>query len=299
MTLYVVATPIGNMEDITLRALRILDEVPIIAAEDTRSLRNLLTHHRLRAGRPAPRIYSFFAGNEAARTAQLVQALKAGEDVALVSEAGLPGVSDPGQRLIAAAKSAALRVEVLPGACAALTALIGSGLPTERFLFVGFLPRRSGPCQAVLSSLLGESGTLIFYEAPDRVADTLHALAATFGFERQGCVARELTKMYEEYATSTLGELAERYSQTPPRGEVTIVVAGCSAEAREQNAPLEAAELEAAIVARLQAGQRPREISAALALQSNQPRRKLYQLAVALERTTEDSQSQESASAKI
>lgn len=279
--LFVVATPIGNLEDITLRALRVLGEVAVIAAEDTRSAQHLLSHHGIGGGASGPKLVSFFAGNEAGRTEQLLGTLQSGQNVALISEAGLPGVSDPGQRLVAAARVAEIPVEVVPGPCAALTALVGSGLPTDRFLFVGFLPRREGEREVLLAGLAREPGTLIFYEAPDRVPATLADLAAVFGDERPGCVARELTKLFEEYALAPLGALRARYADAPPRGEVTIVVGG---QPPTQTASDEApgVELEADIRARLAAGQGPKEIAAALALHSGYPRRKLYQLAVAL-----------------
>lgn len=279
--LFVVATPIGNLEDITLRALRVLGEVAVIAAEDTRSAQHLLSHHGIGSGSSGPKLVSFFAGNEAGRTEQLLGMLQAGQNVALISEAGLPGVSDPGQRLVAAARLAEVPVEVVPGPCAAVTALVGSGLPTDRFLFVGFLPRREGEREVLLAGLAREPGTLIFYEAPDRVAATLADLAAVFGDERPGCVARELTKLFEEYALAPLGELRKRYSEAPPRGEITIVVGGQPpAQVAADEAP--GVDLEADIRARLAAGQGPKEIAAALALHSGYPRRKLYQLAVAL-----------------
>lgn len=282
--LFVVATPIGNLEDITLRALRVLGEVAVIAAEDTRSAQHLLGHHGLSSGSAGPRLVSFFAGNEAARTEQLLGTLRAGENVALISEAGLPGVSDPGQRLVAAARTAGIPVEVVPGPCAALTALVGSGLPTDRFLFVGFLPRREGEREVLLAGLVREPGTLIFYEAPDRVPATLVDLAQIFGDERPACVARELTKLFEEYALATLGELRDRYADAAPRGEVTIVVSGHPQPRQGQALADEApsVDLEADIRARLAAGQGPKEIAASLALRSGYPRRKLYQLAIAL-----------------
>jgi 16S rRNA (cytidine1402-2'-O)-methyltransferase len=286
--LYVVATPIGNLEDITLRALRILGEVPIIAAEDTRSARHLLNHHRIGAARPEPpQILSFFAGNEASRTSQLLSLLREGNDVALISEAGLPGISDPGQRLVVAARKAAVPVEVVPGACAAVTALVGSGLPSERFLFIGFLPRRDGQKQPLLAGLSREPGTLIFYEAPDRVADTLQAMVGAFGGARPACVARELTKLYEEYASGTLAELSQRYAECAPRGEVTILVSGFDATSAVATADA-AVAIEDAVRARLVAGQGPREIAAALVLSSGYPRRQIYQLALALTRSASD-----------
>jgi 16S rRNA (cytidine1402-2'-O)-methyltransferase len=271
--LYVIATPIGNLEDITLRALRLLAEVQLIAAEDTRAIRLLLAHHRV----PAPEITSCFEGNEAERTARLVARVRAGDRVALVSEAGTPGISDPGARVVAAAREAGLRVEVVPGPAAVITALVGAGLPTDRFLFVGFPPRKSGERQALFGGLRGEPGTLVLYEAPGRLGTTLADLAAALGGERRAEVARELTKLFEERIAGTLAELAARYAETPPRGECVILVAGADGAA----AALPPEELEAEVRRRLDAGEGPKEIAAALALLSGRPRRAIYQLAVA------------------
>lgn len=292
--LFVVGTPIGNMEDITLRALRILSTVRVIAAEDTRAAQHLLQHHHLRASSGSAEIISFFSGNEAQRTPRLLAMLKAGRDVALISEAGLPGISDPGQRLVAAAREAAVPVEVVPGPSASLTALIGSGLRSERFLFVGFPPRTEGARLALFGSLRSEPGTLIFYESPERTHRTLLDLAAALGGHRPACVARELTKLYEEHARGTLTELAQRYSTTAPRGEITLVVAGtaeaAAADSDGQSSESGAApafagsapalDLETEIHHRLQTGQGPKEIATALTLLTGQPRRKLYQLAL-------------------
>lgn len=290
--LYVVATPIGNLEDITLRALRILGEVSILAAEDTRSAQHLLSHHRVRAGAASPRIVSFFLGNEAARTQEILAALSDGHDVALISEAGLPGIADPGQRLIAAARSAGVRVEVIPGPCAALTALCGSGLPTDRFLFLGFLPRGESEQLALFSRLRAEPGTLIVYESPERVAATLSTLALVFGADRPACLARELTKIYEEYVRGTLGELAERYREGGVRGEVTLLIAGATPalslgtaidEPGSEEASQALENIEATIRQRLQQGQGAKDISTALAVTTGLPRRRLYQLALTLQ----------------
>ena len=278
--LYVVPTPIGNMEDITLRALRVLAEVTLIAAEDTRSARHLLEHHRI----TAPKLVSYFEGNEAARTDDLVARVAAGEQIALVSEAGMPGVSDPGARVIAAMRLAGQRVEVLPGASAALTALVGSGLPTDRFLFVGFPSRQQGERQQQFGALRTERATLIVYEAPSRVGTTLADLAAALGGARRAEVARELSKLFEERIAGSLDELATRFAETAPRGECVLVVAGASPGDDEYDeAPL---DLEADIRARLARGERPKEIAAALALRTGKKRRELYQLAVALDGST-------------
>lgn len=280
-TLYVVATPIGNLEDISLRALRVLGQAQVLAAEDTRSAQHLLARHGLW---PRPgEVFSFFDGNEGARTALLLERLQAGQDVALISEAGTPGVSDPGQRLVQAARAAGLRVEVIPGANAAVTALVGSGLPSDRFLFLGFPPRPEGPRQQLFGSLRGEPGTLIFYEAPDRTARTLRELAQALGEERPACVARELTKVHEEYVRGTLAELAARYADAAPRGEVTLLVGGSAAAPPMPEE--EAADIEAEVARRLGAGQGPKEIAASLALRYGKPRRQIYQLALALQKT--------------
>ncbi len=279
-TLRLVATPIGNMEDITLRALRVLGQAPLIAAEDTRSAQHLLVRHGLWP-RPAGegRVVSFFEGNEVERGEQLLAALREGTDVAVISDAGMPGISDPGQRLVARAVLSGLPVEVIPGPCAAVMALTGSGLPTDRFLFVGFPPRTQGARQELFGSLRGEPGTLILYEAPDRTATTLSDLAAALGPERPACVARELTKLYEEFARGTLAELFARYCDTAPRGEVTLLVGGNTGPAE---AALDLPGIEAAVRKRLLEGQGPKEIAAALALHTGRPRRQLYQLALSL-----------------
>ncbi|HEX2573576.1 MAG TPA: 16S rRNA (cytidine(1402)-2'-O)-methyltransferase [Polyangia bacterium] len=270
--LYVVATPIGNLEDITYRAVRILSSVELIAAEDTRAAQVLLGRYGI-----TTKVLSYFEGNEAARAEELTARLRAGAAIAVISEAGTPGISDPGERLVKAAIAAGVPVEVVPGPSAAITALVGSGLPGERFLFLGFPPREAGPRQEGFARLRGEIATLILYESPRRTGTTLADLAATLGEARPACVARELTKVHEEYVRGTLGELAARYAEEAPRGEVVIVVAGAAPEAAA--APV---DLEAEVRARLARGERPREIAAALALLTGQPRRKIYQLALAL-----------------
>jgi 16S rRNA (cytidine1402-2'-O)-methyltransferase len=276
-TLYVVATPIGNLEDMTLRAIRVLKEVPVIAAEDTRAAQNLLRHFEI----ARPTIVSFFEGNEAGRTEHLLARLAGGEDVALISEAGTPGVSDPGARLVAAAAAAGVRVVPVPGASAVIAALVASGLPTDEFYFAGFPSRDGGPRLAGFARLRNIEATLVLYEAPGRTAATLHDLAAVLGEERRACVARELTKVHEELARGTLKELTARFAETAPRGEVTIVVEGAAATAA---AEVQAVDVEAEVKRRLATGESPKEIAAALALQTGKPRRQIYQLAVALKR---------------
>jgi 16S rRNA (cytidine1402-2'-O)-methyltransferase len=272
--LYVVATPIGNLEDITLRALRVLREASVIAAENTRTVRHLLEHH----GIAGATIVSCFEGNEAAGADELLVRVRAGERVALVSEAGTPGISDPGARVIAVARAAGLRVEVIPGAAAVVAALVGSGLPTERFLVLGCPPRAEGARHSLFGGLRAEPGTLVLYEAPGRVGQTLADLAAALGGERRAELARELTKLFEERVAGTLAELVVRYADTPPRGECVVLVAGASTGA----ATPDSIDVEAEIRARLHRGEGCKEIAAALALLTGRRRRDLYQLALAL-----------------
>jgi len=277
-TLFIVGTPIGNLEDLSLRAARVLREVELIAAEDTRTARQLLAHvDALGPHNPERRLVSYFEGNEAERTSGLVEALLAGQRVALISEAGMPGVSDPGAYAITAAITAGARVEVVPGPSAALAALIGSGLPTDRFTFLGFLPREAGARRVALGALRREPATMILYEAPDRVAATLVDAGDAFGPERRASLGRELTKLYEEHVRGTLGELAARYAEAPPRGECTLVIAGTTE-------PVAELDLEAELRALLAAGLGPKDAAARLVVKTGKPRRMLYQLALALAR---------------
>lgn len=284
--LFVVGTPIGNLEDITLRALRVLSSVEIICAEDTRSVQHLLTHHQVRAGTSPARIVSFFSGNEAARTDEVMGLLRDGHDIALVSEAGMPGISDPGQRLIHAAQEQRLRVEVIPGPSAVLHALVASGLPTERFVFLGFPPRSEGQRLQLFGSLRHEPGTLIFYESPERVAQTVTDLATALGTNRTAVVARELTKLFEEHRRGTLGELSHSLIAQPPRGEITLVVEGAGRSELQPTA--ETLNVEQEIRRRLAKGESAKDIATALTVILGQPRRKLYQLALHLKETSDD-----------
>lgn len=274
--LHVVATPIGNLEDMTYRAVRVLSEVDVIAAEDTRAASRLLGHYGIRA----PRVVSFFEGNEAARTAALIEDLRAGRRVALISEAGMPGISDPGERLIRAAVAAGVRVEVVPGPVAAIAGLVASGLPTDRFLFLGFPPREAGARRQLFGALRRDTATLIFYEAPDRVGATCADLCDALGPERPAVLARELTKLHEEFVRAPLGELAGRYASEAPRGECTLLVQGAGADAE---APA-AVDIEAEMRALLAQGLGPRDAAARLVVITGKPRRQLYQLALALGR---------------
>jgi 16S rRNA (cytidine1402-2'-O)-methyltransferase len=215
-TLHVVATPIGNLEDVTLRAIRILGEVDAIACEDTRTTAKLLARHAIR--KPLVALYGRSG-------AALLDRLKAGESIALVSESGTPGISDPGADLVAAAHAAGATVKVVPGPCAAAAAAGASGLPADRFLFEGFLPKKPGKKRKLLESLALEQRTLVFYESPHRVAATLEAMMAALG-DRKITIARELTKIYEEIRPTTLSEAIAGLAKRPPRGEYVLVVAG-------------------------------------------------------------------------
>ena len=223
--LYIVATPIGNLEDITLRALRILRQVDLIACEDTRHTQKLLNHFEIKTP-----TQSYHQYNEAARANELVERVAAGERIALVSDAGMPGISDPGERVIRAAVERGLNVVAVPGASAVVTALVASGLPTEQFRFVGFLPARSGERSSLLESLASVTETLVFYEAPHRIADMLHDLEKIFGANRRLVVAREVTKVHEEFLRGSVNEvLAELTRRKIAKGEITVIVAGKSA----------------------------------------------------------------------
>ena len=217
-TLYIVATPIGNLEDITLRALRILKEADLIAAEDTRHSRKLLTHFGI--SRP---LTSYFDHNKDLKGDFILERLAEGLNVALVTDAGTPCVSDPGYQLVRDAVAAGITVVPIPGACAAIAAICASGLATDNFTFAGFLPNKQGKRRERLQSLAGEKALLIFYESPKRVLATLRDMLETLG-DREVVVARELTKMYEEFLRGKLSDLIEQAENREIRGEVAILV---------------------------------------------------------------------------
>jgi len=225
--LVVCPTPIGNLEDVTLRVLRVLAEADVVACEDTRHTRKLLDRHGIEA-----RLLSYHEHNERRRAGELADRIAAGETVALVSDAGTPLISDPGWRLVHAARAAGIAVVPIPGPCAAVAALSVAGLPTDHFVFEGFLPRRDSARAERLESLKHEPRTIVLYEAVHRIAATLSALCDTFGGERRAAIARELTKTHEQVVTSTLAELAASLDSTIPLlGEFVIVVAGATAVA--------------------------------------------------------------------
>ncbi|MBP7857266.1 MAG: 16S rRNA (cytidine(1402)-2'-O)-methyltransferase [Prevotella sp.] len=227
--LYIVPTPVGNMEDMTLRAIRILKEVDLVLAEDTRTSGMLLKHFEIKN-----RLMSHHKFNEHGTTAAVVERLKAGENVALVSDAGTPGISDPGFFLAREAARAGITVQTLPGPTACIPALVSSGLPCDRFCFEGFLPQKKGR-QTYLGQLREETRTMVFYESPYRLLKTLKQFAETFGGERQVSVAREISKLHEEHVRGTLDEVIAHFEETEPRGEIVIVLAGKEKESKRRN----------------------------------------------------------------
>ena len=224
--LFLIATPIGNLADITLRALETLREVDLVAAEDTRTAKKLFSRYQIKTP-----LISLHDNSSAKRLADLLKKLQDGEAVGVISEAGTPGISDPGYRLIQLAAAAAIRITPLPGACAAVAALCASALPLDSFYFAGFLPPRSGPRQRRLESLKDIEATLIFYESPRRLNATLETLEKVLG-DRPACVARELTKIYEEFLRYPLSHLRSLGCEREWRGEITLLVAGCDLESR-------------------------------------------------------------------
>ena len=290
--LYLVATPIGNLEDITLRALRVLREADAVYAEDTRRARILLERHAV-----AQRPRSLHAHNETARLREILDRLAEGAQLALVSDAGTPLISDPGGRVVEAALEHGHTIVPVPGASAVLAALVAAGLPAAPFVFLGFLPRRAGPRRALLIRYQQRSETLVLFEAPRRLAGTLSDLAQQLG-DRQAAVARELTKLHEEIARGSLSELAERFAGGA-RGEITLVVAGAPeqktfevAGTGETRAAVDevsraAQDLDTRILEWLAAGHSVREIAAALAQRGGSSKRTVYTRALVLAHSAE------------
>ena len=225
MPLYLCATPIGNLEDITLRVLNTLKNVQLIAAEDTRHTLKLLNHYEI-----STPMTSYHEHNKIAKGVYLLERLLEGESIALVSDAGMPGISDPGADLVRLCYENDVPVTVLPGASAAVTALVISGIDTRRFVFEGFLPHDKKECREVLAALKAEHRTIVFYEAPHRLTNTLCQLADALGNDRKAACVRELTKKFEEVRQGRLAELLAYYETTPPKGEFAIVVEGLSLE---------------------------------------------------------------------
>ncbi|WP_392531407.1 16S rRNA (cytidine(1402)-2'-O)-methyltransferase [Nostoc sp. C117] len=272
-TLYVVGTPIGNLEDMTFRAVRILQTVDMIAAEDTRHTGKLLQHFEIKT----PQV-SYHEHNRTSRIPELLEHLTNDKAIALVSDAGMPGISDPGYELVKACIEAGIAVVPIPGASAAITALSAAGLPTDRFVFEGFLPAKSQQRREHLESLQTESRTLIFYESPHRLRDTLQDLAEVWESDRQIVLGRELTKLYEEFWRGTIAEAIAHYSQRDPQGEYTLVLAGIPPSQHQ----LTEEELKAELKQLISQGISRSQASRQLAKFTSLPRRQVYQLALSL-----------------
>ncbi len=265
-TLYLVATPIGNLQDITHRAVSILGRVSLIAAEDTRHTRKLLEHYHIQTP-----LISYHEHNKLTRVDQILEALERG-DVALVSDAGTPALNDPGYELVRAVLDAGHAVSPIPGPSAPLAALVASGLPTDAFLYLGYLPRKAAERRQLLKQVSDLSYTLIFLEAPHRLTQALQDMQTVLG-DRRIAVARELTKLHEEIYRGAISQALAHFSSQPPRGEITLVVAGkTSAEIWTQE------QVQAALRQRLASGAAPAQLAADLAAQSGWPRRELYRL---------------------
>ena len=271
--LYIVGTPIGNLEDMTFRGVRILQSVDFIAAEDTRHTGKLLKHFQV----STPQI-SYHEHNRHSRIPELLKQLHEGKSIALVSDAGMPGISDPGYELVKACAEAGITVVPIPGAVAAITALSASGISTEKFVFEGFLNAKSKQRRSHLEFLKLEERTLIFYESPHRLRSTLQDMKEIFGEDRQIVLARELTKMYEEFWRGNIEGACSYYELKVPVGEYTLVVAGNSPTQRE----FTQAELVAELETIMNQGISPSQASRQLAASTSLPRRQLYQLALTL-----------------
>ncbi|HEY9633049.1 MAG TPA: 16S rRNA (cytidine(1402)-2'-O)-methyltransferase [Coleofasciculaceae cyanobacterium] len=273
-TLYVVGTPIGNLEDMTFRAVRILQSVDVIAAEDTRHTGKLLQHFEIKT----PQL-SYHEHNRNQRLPELLSQLSEGKVIALVTDAGMPGISDPGYELVKACIEAGIQVVPIPGATAGITALSAAGLPTDRFVFEGFLPEKGQERQKRLESLQAERRTLIFYESPHNLRVTLQNLADSLGNDRRIVLARELTKLHEEFWRGTIGEAITHYTQVDPRGEFTLVVAGVELEER---LVLSDEQLKDELQQMMDQGVSRSQASRQLAQLTKLPRRRLYELALTL-----------------
>lgn len=267
-TLYVVATPIGNLSDITLRALQTLREVDLIAAEDTRVTRRLLAHHDIHT--PTT---SYHAHSLARKAESLIEMLREGKNVALVSDAGTPGISDPGHEIIVLAVAAGIPIVAIPGPNAIIIALVASGLSTRRFAFEGFPPRRSSERRTCFGSLATERRTMVFYEAPHRLLGALKDMQAVWG-DRRIAVIREATKVFEEVHRGTVSTAIERFTEVPPKGEFTIVVEGSSVEPEKTSVE----QVEASLRKLLDEGLSERDAVHAAASMCDLPKKEVYQI---------------------
>ncbi|MBS1149666.1 MAG: rRNA small subunit methyltransferase [Myxococcaceae bacterium] len=269
--LFLVATPIGNLDDLTARAISTLKEVHFIACEDTRHSRILLDHYGIK--KPTVSLPAFAEGE---RAGGLLDRLEAGEDCALITDAGSPAISDPGERLVSEAVERGIAVIPIPGPTALVAALSASGLPTARFHFLGFLPRTASDADAMLEEVKGLSATIVLYESPRRIAESLQRLLRVFG-DRRACLGRELTKLHEELVRGSLGELAARYAGQEVKGEVVIVVEGRTASTRWSEE-----EVRHALATGLARGEKLKGLSTQLAEASGWPAKELYRMGLAL-----------------
>lgn len=276
--LYLVATPIGNLEDMTYRGVRILSEVDLIAAEDTRNTRKLLSHYDIHTS-----LTSYHEHNKFTKGPQLIEKLNEGMNIAVVSDAGLPGVADPGTHIAQLAIAEGIRVVPIPGANAALSALICSGLDTVKFTFIGFLPKTSKKRRELLSEIKNRMETLIFYETPYHLKDMLKELVDILGEDRQAATCRELTKKFEEFKRGTLGQLRDYFAENEPRGEFVVVVSGCGEDfvEKEQEAVLTPVEYVKKLV---DEGTTKKEAMKIVAKKLNISRRDVYQAVLADEK---------------
>ena len=279
-TLYLCATPIGNLGDMTFRAVETLKHVSLIAAEDTRHTRKLLSHFDIHVP-----LTSYHEHNKRSKGPELIARLLAGQDVALVSDAGLPGISDPGEDLVALALAEAIIVTPIPGANAALTALVASGLPAAKFLFVGFLPKAASDRRNQIAALREAAQTLVFYESPHHLRRTVEDLRSELG-DRKAVVARELTKIHEEFVRGTLSELSAHFAENRPRGEITLLIDGRTMEKQDSSAiqadagDLSDSALRQEVAKLISDGENKKDAIKMTASRLGLPRRRVYQLMI-------------------
>jgi len=267
-TLFLVSTPIGNLGDMSHRAVEVLSSAALVIAEDTRHSRRLLEHYRV-----ATPLSSYHEHNEAKETPRLIARLRGGDSIALISDAGTPLISDPGSRLVAAALEAEIAVVPIPGASSVMAALVASGLPLERFTFFGFLPRKGRERIDILTEIVESRGTVVLFEAPNRVSATLDALVEAGAGERQAVVARELTKRFEEFKRGSVGKLATVYGKADPKGEVVLVIAGAEERVVSER------DLNDAAKKLRESGKSPREVMDYLVSALGAPRNAAYKIA--------------------
>jgi 16S rRNA (cytidine1402-2'-O)-methyltransferase len=267
-TLFLVSTPIGNLGDMSHRAVEVLSSAALVIAEDTRHSRRLLEHYRV-----STPLSSYHEHNEAKETPRLIARLRGGDSIALISDAGTPLISDPGSRLVAAALEAEIPVVPIPGASSVMAALVASGLPLERFTFFGFLPRKGKERTDILTEIVESRWTVVLFEAPNRVSTTLDALVEAGAGERQAVVARELTKRFEEFKRGSVAKLASVYGKADPKGEVVLVIAGAEARVVSER------DLNDAAKKLRESGKSPREVMDYLVSALGAPRNTAYRIA--------------------